>query len=228
MLLGGIVGGYYGQQQQSGGGGAGGAVPQYGGTLPSNPTEGQLFELLKQTQLTEAFTEKIDRTGENTAADFGNRSIGILTLESSTGLHIPFDSVLDAIHFRGLQPNDKIIAKADGHTDTIITLSQPMTWESDSGTLFSPSAGGYSHTGSIVDDVRYTLYAIRVNRYFEARTLLNPLTDAGTWNTSPSTAGSLMNPPTQSVSTGILTRHSPILMYPQGHSHGQAKKPPRM
>ena len=149
-----------------------GLTPLYGVTLPSNPTEGQIFELLKRTQVTQVFTQKIDRTGENTAADFGNRSVGIFTLHGSTGLHIPFDSVLDAIHFRGLQPNDQIIATADGQTDAVITLSQAMTWESDSGTLFSPSAGGYSHTGSIVDDVRYTLYAIRVNRYFDARTLL--------------------------------------------------------
>lgn len=174
MVLGGIVGGLF-NTQNTPQNDAGGAVPQYGVTLPSNPTEGQLFELLKQTQINEAFTQKIERTGENAAADFGNRSIGICTLQGSTGLHIPFDSVLEAIHYRGLQPNDKIIATAEGQTDTVITLSQPMTWESDSGTLFSPSAGGYAHTGSIVDDIRYTLYAIRVDRYFEARTLLKSI-----------------------------------------------------
>ena len=153
-------------------GAAGAVVPQYGVTLPSDPSEGQIFELLKRAQIFEAYVETVDRTGESDADDFGFRSVGIFTFEGSTGLHIGFDSVIASVNFRSLLPGDKILATAEGATDTVITLEQAMTWESDSQTLFSPSAGGYSHTGSIVDDVRYTLYALRVNRYFEAETLL--------------------------------------------------------
>ena len=154
-------------------GGAGGAgvavVPQYGVTLPSNPSEGQIFELLKKVQISEAYVEEIDRTGVLLAGDWGNRSVGILTLEDSTGLHIPFDSVIDAVHFRRLLPGDKILGVAEGVADFLVTLEQAMTWESDSRTLFSPSAGGYSHTGSIVGDTRYTLFALRINRYLKRK-----------------------------------------------------------
>lgn len=124
--------------------------------LPDDVRTGQLFELIKDFPF-KHFNAKLERTGEDTAADFGATNIGVIGLYLRLGL-----SDTDAAGpWLNLKRDDQIVLRPASGTDIVITITHGnFTVYYTNTEHYLRMLGGYSISGTIAADTEYTVYAI--------------------------------------------------------------------